>query len=145
MKPGAPPRGAPPRTPSRSLLARPLDCRVIGHGHADGLLLSRAADEDPGLDGTVGEVAPAALHTLWLLRLLPNMLSSHLAILHHAEGPSNTITTACAAGTQAIGEAFVRLSVAGGQELLRKSQIDGFVQSEDTAYDVIRRAAKVVR
>ena len=46
---------------------------------------------------------------------------------------------------QAIGEAFVRLSVAGGQELLRKSQIDGFVQSEDTAYDVIRRAAKVVR
>lgn len=70
-----------------------------------------------------GEVAPAALHPLWLLRLLPNMLSSHLAILHHAEGPSNTITTACAAGTQAIGEAFrliarddADLMLAGGSD-----------------------------
>ena len=47
--------------------------------------------------------------------------------------------------TQAISEAFVRLSSAGGQELLRKSQIDGFVRSDDAAYDVIRRAAKVTQ
>lgn len=53
-----------------------------------------------------GQVASKSLEPLWLLKLLPNMLSSHLAILHHAEGPCNTITTACAAGTQAIGEAF---------------------------------------
>lgn len=53
-----------------------------------------------------GETAPSSLFPLWLLKHLPNMLSSHLAILHHAEGPCNTITTACAAGTQAVGEAF---------------------------------------
>lgn len=53
-----------------------------------------------------GEKGPQSLAPLWLLKHLPNMLSSHLAILHHAEGPCNTITTACAAGTQAIGEAF---------------------------------------
>lgn len=53
-----------------------------------------------------GEIGPGALFPLWLLKHLPNMLSSHLAILHQAEGPCNTITTACAAGTQAIGEAF---------------------------------------
>jgi 3-oxoacyl-[acyl-carrier-protein] synthase II len=70
-----------------------------------------------------GEVGPDSLHPLWLLKLLPNMLSSHLAILHHAEGPSNTITTACAAGTQAIGEAFrliarddADLMLAGGSD-----------------------------
>jgi 3-oxoacyl-[acyl-carrier-protein] synthase II len=57
-----------------------------------------------------GEVGPRSLEPLWLLKLLPNMLSSHLAILHHAEGPCNTITTACAAGTQAIGEAFRLIS-----------------------------------
>lgn len=57
-----------------------------------------------------GEVAGESLEPLWLLKLLPNMLSSHLAILHHAEGPCNTITTACAAGTQAIGEAFRLIS-----------------------------------
>ncbi|MGL5098074.1 MAG: beta-ketoacyl-[acyl-carrier-protein] synthase family protein, partial [Planctomycetia bacterium] len=53
-----------------------------------------------------GELAPKALFPLWLLKLLPNMLASHLSILHNAQGPSNTLTTACAAGTQAIGEAF---------------------------------------
>lgn len=53
-----------------------------------------------------GKVGPESLFPLWLLKHLPNMLSSHLAILHQAEGPCNTITTACAAGTQAIGEAF---------------------------------------
>lgn len=70
-----------------------------------------------------GKVGPNALFPLWLLKHLPNMLSSHLAILHHAEGPSNTITTACAAGTQAIGEAFrliarddADLMLAGGSD-----------------------------
>ncbi|QDU59290.1 3-oxoacyl-[acyl-carrier-protein] synthase 2 [Planctomycetes bacterium Pan216] len=58
---------------------------------------------DPQKFGTVG---PNHLPPLWLLKQLPNMLSSHLAILHHAEGPCITVTTACAAGTQAIGEAF---------------------------------------
>ena len=52
-----------------------------------------------------GELGPSQLFPLWLLKHLPNMLSSHLAILHNAQGPCNTITTACAAGTQAIGEA----------------------------------------
>jgi 3-oxoacyl-[acyl-carrier-protein] synthase II len=43
---------------------------------------------------------------LWLLKHLPNMASAHISILHRAMGPNNTIVTACAAGTQAIGEAF---------------------------------------
>jgi 3-oxoacyl-[acyl-carrier-protein] synthase II len=43
---------------------------------------------------------------LWLLKHLPNMAASHLSILHGAMGPNNTIVTACAAGTQAVGEAF---------------------------------------
>ena len=37
---------------------------------------------------------------------LPNMAAAHISILHHAMGPNNTIVTACAAGTQAVGEAF---------------------------------------
>jgi 3-oxoacyl-[acyl-carrier-protein] synthase II len=42
----------------------------------------------------------------WLLKHLPNMAASHISILHGAMGPNNTIVTACAAGTQAVGEAF---------------------------------------
>jgi len=38
------------------------------------------------------------------LRGLPNLAAAHVAIQQDARGPNNTITTACSAGTQAIGE-----------------------------------------
>ena len=47
---------------------------------------------------------------LWLLKHLPNMAAAHLSILHQAMGPNNTIVTACAAGTQAVGDAFRLIS-----------------------------------
>lgn len=47
-----------------------------------------------------------ALTPLWMLKYLPNMLSCHSSIIYDAQGPSNTVTTGCAASTQAIGEAF---------------------------------------
>lgn len=48
----------------------------------------------------------SSIFPLWLLKHLPNMAAAHISILHQAMGPNNTIVTACAAGTQAIGEAF---------------------------------------
>jgi 3-oxoacyl-[acyl-carrier-protein] synthase II len=39
-----------------------------------------------------------------MLRGLPNLAAAHVAIQQNARGPNNTITTACSAGTQAIGE-----------------------------------------
>jgi 3-oxoacyl-[acyl-carrier-protein] synthase II len=33
-------------------------------------------------------------------------LFPHISLLHNAQGPNSTITTACSAGTQAVGEAF---------------------------------------
>lgn len=47
-----------------------------------------------------------SIFPLWLLRHLPNMAAAHISILNQAMGPNNTIVTACAAGTQAVGEAF---------------------------------------
>jgi 3-oxoacyl-[acyl-carrier-protein] synthase II len=47
-----------------------------------------------------------SIFPLWLLKHLPNMAAAHISILHQAMGPNNTIVTACAAGTQAVGEAF---------------------------------------
>ncbi len=40
------------------------------------------------------------------LRGLPNLAAAHVAIQNDARGPNATITTACSAGTQAIGEAL---------------------------------------
>lgn len=39
-----------------------------------------------------------------ILRGLPNLAAAHIAIQQDARGPNNTITTACSAGTQAIGD-----------------------------------------
>lgn len=67
-----------------------------------------------------GAFAPAmseSIFPLWLLKHLPNMPAAHLSILHHAMGPNNTIVTACAAGTQAIGEAF-RLIARGDADVM---------------------------
>ncbi|MGH7163483.1 MAG: beta-ketoacyl-ACP synthase II [Planctomycetota bacterium] len=53
-----------------------------------------------------GEAGQKALFPLWLLKHLPNMVAAHISIIHDAQGPNNTIVTACSASTQAIGEAF---------------------------------------
>src|SRR5205814_3294443 len=58
-----------------------------------------------------------SIFPLWLLKHLPNMAASHISILHQAMGPNNTIVTACAAGTQAVGEAF-RLIARGDADVM---------------------------
>jgi 3-oxoacyl-[acyl-carrier-protein] synthase II len=46
----------------------------------------------------------ARTNPLATLRGLPNLAAAHVAIQQNARGPNNTLTTACTAGTQAIGE-----------------------------------------
>jgi 3-oxoacyl-[acyl-carrier-protein] synthase II len=43
---------------------------------------------------------------LWMLKYLPNMLASHVSILHNAQGPNNTITENEVASLLALGEAY---------------------------------------
>jgi 3-oxoacyl-[acyl-carrier-protein] synthase II len=49
----------------------------------------------------IGEVTP-----LWLLKYLPNMPASHIAIYNDFRGPNNSITLREASANLAIGEAF---------------------------------------
>ncbi len=53
-----------------------------------------------------GQDGIRSLFPLWFLKYLPNMPACHVSILNNLRGPSNTITTSSAAGTQAIGEAY---------------------------------------
>jgi 3-oxoacyl-[acyl-carrier-protein] synthase II len=46
------------------------------------------------------------MNPLWLLKYLPNMPASHIAIYNDLRGPNNSITHREAAGNLAIGEAF---------------------------------------
>jgi 3-oxoacyl-[acyl-carrier-protein] synthase II len=70
-------------------------------------LLADSADESGHLQvDRLGGQGSGALFPLWLLKYLPNMVAAHISMIHNAQGPNSTITTACAAGTQAVGEAF---------------------------------------
>ncbi|MEX2307018.1 MAG: beta-ketoacyl-[acyl-carrier-protein] synthase family protein [Pirellulales bacterium] len=53
-----------------------------------------------GKDG-LGDMAP-----LWMLKYLPNMPASHIAIYNDLRGPNNSLTMREAAGNLAVGEAF---------------------------------------
>lgn len=70
-------------------------------------LLKESCDEHGRLQvDRLGQRGHGALFPLWLLKYLPNMVAAHISMVHNAQGPNNTIVTACAAGTQAIGEGF---------------------------------------
>jgi len=51
------------------------------------------------------EAAAADLYPLWLLKHLPNMIASHVAIAHDARGPNNTIVLGDVSSLLAIAEA----------------------------------------
>jgi 3-oxoacyl-[acyl-carrier-protein] synthase II len=61
--------------------------------------------------------APSVLYPLWILKYLPNMVAAHISMALNAQGANSTITTACAAGTQAVGEGF-RLIARGDAEVI---------------------------
>ncbi len=65
-----------------------------------------------------GEQGLPAIPPLWMLKYLPNMLASHVSILHDAQGPNNTITENDVASLLAMGEAY---------RILTRDQADFFL------------------
>jgi 3-oxoacyl-[acyl-carrier-protein] synthase II len=53
-----------------------------------------------------GSEGMSKMSPLWLLKYLPNMPASHLAIYNDFRGPNNSITTREAAANAALGEAY---------------------------------------
>jgi 3-oxoacyl-[acyl-carrier-protein] synthase II len=86
-----------------------------------------------------------SIFPLWLLQHLPNMAAAHISILHQAMGPNNTIVTACAAGTQAVGEAF-RLIARGDADIMLAggcdSRLDPHLMVAYTAMKAVSTSAR---
>ncbi len=79
----------------------PGDLRDLGPG-------SRAACREGGPCPDLrawGEKGVPLVPPLWMLTHIPNMMASHVSILHNAQGPNNTITQTDVAGILALGEA----------------------------------------
>jgi 3-oxoacyl-[acyl-carrier-protein] synthase II len=92
-----------------------------------------------------GERGADALFPLWILKYLPNMVAAHISMALNAQGPNNTITTACSAGTQAVGEGFRLIArndadivFAGGAD----SRIDPLMMLAYVALGALSRAGR---
>lgn len=52
------------------------------------------------------EKGPRRITPFFIPRVIPNMPSGHISMRFNAKGPNLALSTACAAGTHAVGEAF---------------------------------------
>lgn len=81
-------------------------------------MLSRVMQDDGSFDLTKLDPNTASpMFPLWLLKYLPNMVSAHISMMFNAQGPNSTVTTACVAGTQAVGEGY-RLVARGEADVI---------------------------
>jgi 3-oxoacyl-[acyl-carrier-protein] synthase II len=91
-------------------------------------LLQQALDEHGQFDPTrLNRDGNSVLFPLWLLKHLPNMAAAHVSMCFNAQGPNNTVTTACVAGTQAVGEAF-RLISRGDADVMLSGGADSRIE-----------------
>jgi 3-oxoacyl-[acyl-carrier-protein] synthase II len=109
-------------------------------------VLVRASDEEGRLQPSrLGRQGEGVVFPLWILKHLPNMVAAHISLVLHAQGPNSTITTACAAGTQAVGEAF-RLIARGDAELIfaggADSRMDPLLLLAYTSLGALSRATR---
>jgi 3-oxoacyl-[acyl-carrier-protein] synthase II len=80
-----------------------------------GVVASHSLDEENRFNmKKFADTGIRELMPLWLLKQLPNMLSSHVSILHNLQGPGNSLTTGCASAMLSIGESikFIRKGAA---------------------------------
>ena len=108
-------------------------------------LLARACQEGEfdATQLTGDRPTDSPLFPLWLLKYLPNMAAAHISMAFNAQGPNNTVVTACVAGTQAVGEAFrlinrgeADIMLAGGAD----SRIDPLMLLAYTALGTLSRS-----
>lgn len=84
---------------------------VIGNGV--GGIITIVEETTKLLKGGMNLVSP-----LLMPKSIPNIVTGNIAIDLKAKGISNTITTACAAGTNAIGEAFRAIQYGGADIII---------------------------
>jgi 3-oxoacyl-[acyl-carrier-protein] synthase II len=106
--------------------------------------LVQSCDEDGQLQTRrLGQLGPSTLFPLWILKYLPNMVAAHISLAFNAQGPNSTITTACVAGTQAVGEGF-RLVARGDADVVlaggADSRIDPLLILAYTALGALSRS-----
>ena len=91
-----------------------------------GVLIGNGIGGFPNIDATMRTIVEKGgmrIDPFFMLKMLPNMAAAHLCMEYQAKGYTGTICTACAASTQAMGEAaevirrgYADVMLAGGTE-----------------------------
>ncbi len=74
----------------------------------------------------------------YMLKSLPNMAASHVSIQFQAKGPSSTMSTACAAATQAMGEAMRLIRQGYADAMLTGGTVAGMCELGLVAFTVMK-------
>lgn len=96
--------------------------------------ISTEANAHPTDPRIWGEKGIGSIPPLWMLKYLPNMLACHVAILHNAQGPNNSITESEVASLLALGESV---------RIIKRNQADfmlaGGADSKLTPLSMVRQ------
>ena len=96
--------------------------------------ISTEANAHPTDPRIWGEKGIGSISPLWMLKYLPNMLACHVAILHNAQGPNNSITESEVASLLALGESV---------RIIKRNQADfmlaGGADSKLTPLSMVRQ------
>jgi 3-oxoacyl-[acyl-carrier-protein] synthase II len=87
---------------------------------------------------TLVEKGGMRVDPFYIVKMLPNMAASQIALQFGVSGYNNTVTTACAAGTQAMGDAVERLRAGRAEVMLAGGTEAGICELGLSAFSVMR-------
>jgi len=87
---------------------------------------------------TIVEKGGMRVDPFFMPKTLPNMAASHLCMRFQAKGPSSTVTTACAAATQAMGEALETIRRGSADVMLTGGTEAGICELGMAGFCVVR-------
>jgi 3-oxoacyl-[acyl-carrier-protein] synthase II len=90
------------------------------------------------IDGAVGYAAGGRLNPLFATMVIPNMAAGQVAMHFGVKGPNSTVVTACAASTQAIGNAFRVLQHGDADVMLAGGSEGSLSELGITSFNAIR-------
>jgi 3-oxoacyl-[acyl-carrier-protein] synthase II len=106
-----------------------------------GVLLGNGYGGLPNTDEAVRTIIKKGgmrLDPFFMLKTLPNMAASHVSIRFQAKGHSSTITTACAAATQAMGEALALIRAGSADVMLTGGSEAGMCELGLASFSVMK-------
>jgi 3-oxoacyl-[acyl-carrier-protein] synthase II len=111
-----------------------------------GVLIGTGIGGYPDTDQAVRTIVERGGHRLdpfYMSKTLPNIAAAHVAMQLQLKGYNNTVSTACAAGTQAIGDALNILRLGRADVMFAGGTEAGITELGLAAFDIMKALSHV--